>query len=164
MKYLNSKNGMVGETASGLMLASARGLAKLAAYMANRGQLDGQVMLSEACWNEMHAEPTTEVMYGGAKSMITKAGFCLFEFPEEEEKAQEVPADAKKLSKDEKIVQKTVERVAKQCLTGREGYYGWFGVGGSVFNWHPELKIGFGYVPTYLNWLDLQNGKAAKIQ
>ena len=37
VKYVNSKNGQVGETASGLMLASARGLAKLAAYMANRG-------------------------------------------------------------------------------------------------------------------------------
>ena len=40
VKYLNSKNGQVGETASGLMLASARGLAKLAAFMANRGKLN----------------------------------------------------------------------------------------------------------------------------
>ena len=74
VKYINSKPGMVGETASGFMLASARGLAKLAAYMANRGQLDGQVMLSEGCWDEMHAEPTAEVMHGGSKSIITKAG------------------------------------------------------------------------------------------
>ena len=24
----------------------------------------------------------------------------------------------------------------------REGYYGWFGYGGSLVQWHPELKIG----------------------
>jgi len=107
VKYVNSKNGQVGETASGLMLASARGLAKLAAYMANRGQLDGQVMFSEASWDEMHAEPTTEVMYGGGKSIITKAGFCLYEFPEQEEQPHEDATEAKKLSKDEKIIQKT---------------------------------------------------------
>ena len=25
---------------------------------------------------------------------------------------------------------------------GRSGYVGWMGFGGSVFQWHPELKIG----------------------
>ena len=28
----------------------------------------------------------------------------------------------------------------------REGYYGWFGYGGSIMQWHPELKIGFAFV------------------
>ena len=32
----------------------------------------------------------------------------------------------------------------------REGYYGWLGYGGSVFQWHPELKIGFAYTCTLL--------------
>ena len=35
---------------------------------------------------------------------------------------------------------------------GRDGYYGWFGYGGSVFQWHPDLRIGFGYTPTLLHW------------
>jgi CubicO group peptidase (beta-lactamase class C family) len=45
---------------------------------------------------------------------------------------------------------------------GREGYYGWMGLGGSIFQWQPERKIGFAYVPTSLNVLDLVNerGKA----
>ena len=60
---------------------------------------------------------------------------------------------------------------------GRNGFYGWMGFGGSVFQWHPELKIGlvpkqnylkiilmfdfrFAYVPTLLNWVDLVNNKA----
>ena len=47
---------------------------------------------------------------------------------------------------------------------GRLGYYGWMGYGGSVFQWHPELKIGFGYVPTLLSWIDLTNNKARLLQ
>jgi len=34
----------------------------------------------------------------------------------------------------------------------------------SVFQWHPELKIGFGYVPTLLTWIDLTNNKARLLQ
>ena len=34
----------------------------------------------------------------------------------------------------------------------RIGYFGWDGFGGSVMQWHPELKIGFGYVPSKLHW------------
>eukprot|EP00092_Neocalanus_flemingeri_P035097 GFUD01038195.1.p1 GENE.GFUD01038195.1~~GFUD01038195.1.p1 ORF type:complete len:419 (+),score=109.73 GFUD01038195.1:184-1440(+) len=47
---------------------------------------------------------------------------------------------------------------------GRLGFYGWMGFGGSVFQWHPELKIGFGYTPTLLTWIDLVNNKARLIQ
>ena len=28
-----------------------------------------------------------------------------------------------------------------------EGFYGWFGKGGSYFVWNPELKISFAYIP-----------------
>ena len=34
----------------------------------------------------------------------------------------------------------------------RNGYYGWYGLGGSVFQWNPRLKIGFAYVPTLMAW------------
>ena len=47
---------------------------------------------------------------------------------------------------------------------GREGYVGWAGLGGSVFMWHPELKIGFGYVPWELNPLDIYNIKGKWLQ
>ena len=47
---------------------------------------------------------------------------------------------------------------------GRKGFYGWMGFGGSVFQWHPELKIGIGYTPTLLTWIDLVNNKARLIQ
>jgi hypothetical protein len=38
------------------------------------------------------------------------------------------------------------------------------GLGGSVFQWHPELKIGFGYTITHMLWFDVLNTKAAYMQ
>lgn len=46
----------------------------------------------------------------------------------------------------------------------RDGWYGWQGVGGSIMQWHPELQIGFGYVPTNLLYLDFANVKGALLQ
>ena len=36
--------------------------------------------------------------------------------------------------------------------------------GGSVMQWHPDLKIGFGYVPTLLHWYDVQGKRGAELQ
>jgi hypothetical protein len=47
---------------------------------------------------------------------------------------------------------------------GREGFFGWMGLGGSLFQWHPEHQIGFGYVPTSLNVLDLYNERGKTYQ
>ena len=38
------------------------------------------------------------------------------------------------------------------------------GYGGSVFQWHPELKIGFAYAPSLLCWHDMTNNKGALLQ
>ena len=38
------------------------------------------------------------------------------------------------------------------------------GVGGCVMQWHPELKIGFGYVPFDFNVYDLTKVRASKLQ
>ena len=35
----------------------------------------------------------------------------------------------------------------------REGYYGWFGYGGSVFQWNPTDKVGFAYTCSQLFWV-----------
>ena len=37
--------------------ANARGLAKLAAIMANKGSFNGKLFLSEESWEELHADP-----------------------------------------------------------------------------------------------------------
>ena len=46
----------------------------------------------------------------------------------------------------------------------REGFYGWFGLGGSIVQWHPELQIGFAFIPTFLNVPDLLNSRGAVLQ
>ena len=59
----------------------------------------------------------------------------------------------KESTKDEKIVAEK-----------RQGFVGWAGLGGSVFQWHPELKIGFAFVPTCLHWFDVPNLRGARLQ
>merc|ERR1712179_119047 len=44
------------------------------------------------------------------------------------------------------------------------GWVGWGGIGGSTFQWHPELGLSFAYIPTYLDWGDLTFSKAANLQ
>ena len=46
----------------------------------------------------------------------------------------------------------------------RKGFVGWMGLGGSVFQWHPELKISFAYVPSLLQPFDLMCLRGAFLQ
>ena len=47
---------------------------------------------------------------------------------------------------------------------GREAFYGWMGLGGSIFQWHPEKKISIAFVPTSLHMLDLVNERGKTYQ
>ena len=38
------------------------------------------------------------------------------------------------------------------------------GFGGSIFQWHPEQDVGFGYVPTSLHMLDFLNERGKLYQ
>jgi len=122
-----------GESPSANGNCSARGLAKVAAALANKGSFQEKTILSEAAWMEMHAEPTDGILVANSIK-FTKGGVAEFE---------------------EDDISET---------NGRKGFYGWMGFGGSVFQWHPELKIGFGYTPTLLTWIDLLNNKARLLQ
>ena len=53
------------------------------------------------------------------------------------------------------------ERVFK---SGRDGFVGWLGFGGSVMMWHPSRNIGFGYTVSLLTWWDLVNTNGRKLQ
>ena len=46
---------------------------------------------------------------------------------------------------------------------GRAGFFGWMGLGGSCFQWNPDLKIGFAFVPTELE-MDLTNMRGGLLQ
>jgi len=145
-----------GEMPSANCHGSARGMAELAAIMANKGKRlssgDGEEdsnktssLMSEETWNKMHGAEKVAVdafMPGALRTNFTQGGVCAF-------KAESMPDP---LTESEKTL-----------INCREGYYGWMGFGGSIFEWHPELNIGFGYVPTNLQWWEF-NEMSGRLQ
>jgi CubicO group peptidase (beta-lactamase class C family) len=117
---------------------SARGLAKLAAAMANGGHFAGHQILGPAAFTALHDAPIERDMTT-LKTTFTQGGLASFAPPD--------------------VGDSAIDNGLNQ---GREGYFGWMGLGGSIFQWHPGLRIGFAYVPTSLNVLDFVNerGKA----
>ena len=136
--FFNEPAVATGETPSANANCSARGLAKIAAMMAAGGTWEGKQYLEEQGCRAMHENPH-EADMGFAITRFTQGGVALFS-----------------------PVSQNSTKVEKALNTGREGFYGWMGLGGSLFQWHPHHKIGFGYVPTSLNVLDFVNerGKA----
>ena len=112
----NEPNLRKSETSGAGANCSARGLARVGAAMANKGELDGTRLMSEDTWKSMHDKATID--------------FLMPPFPTKVAFTQGGVAD---------------------YVDERVGWYGWLGYGGSVFQWHPELKIGFGYTCTLLN-------------
>ena len=139
-EIFNERSVSMGETPSAGSKASARGLAKLAAVMAGRGRLAGREVIPEAGWDAMHGDPVAAFM-SFAPTAFTQGGVNRF--------AAAGP-DAGELE--------------RAFNTGREGYYGWMGFGGSIFQWHPAHEIGFAFVPTALHVLDLLNERGKLYQ
>jgi len=120
-----------GQSSSVTGNCSARGLAKVAAAMANGGTFKGVKVLGPKGWEALHAKATAGTL-----------GFSEHVFHFTQGGVAEFHEDA----------------------GGRDGYYGWFGYGGSIFQWHPQLRIGFGYVPTVLEFHCMFNNKGRKLQ
>ena len=114
--------------------ASAEGLAKLAAFMANKGKLGNEIIMSEKSWRTMHA--------GVTDSALLEDIFMTH------------------------LSQGGVNRYQSDDFAGcgRDGFWGWMGYGGSVFQWHPDYRIGFAYVPSLLEWSDLTNQRGGLLQ
>lgn len=133
-EFFNLDGVRKGETSSGNGNCSARGLAKLAAAMANKGTFQGVAILGKTGWDALHADPTPGSFFGIPSTSFTQGGINKFEEAEKSDGA------------------------------GRDGFYGWLGYGGSVFQWHPQHRIGFAYVPTLLEWYCIENNKGRKLQ
>ncbi len=120
---------------------SARGLAKLAAAMANGGTIAGHTVLSAQGHELLHADPIKRPM--PFMTNFTQSGLAFF-----------ADADGE------------LGALERGLHHGRDGFFGWLGLGGSIFQWHPQERIGFAYVPTSLNWLDIVNerGKAYQME
>jgi CubicO group peptidase (beta-lactamase class C family) len=139
--YFNTDEYSKGETSSANTLASARGLAKAAAMMSAGGSLNGKQYLSEAAWQAVHAKPAPAPMISAIVTRFTQGGVDQF-----------LPCGPEST-----LLQRALNE-------GREGFYGWMGFGGSIFQWHPELDIGFAFVPTALHYLDLVNERGKCFQ
>lgn len=140
IEFFNERVVAMGETPSAAANCSARGLAKIAAMMSAGGRWGERQFLSEAGWRAMHEEPLDAHM-GFAPTRFTQGGVNHF------------TEDAAKSS-----------RLGRAFNAGREGFYGWMGFGGSIFQWHPEHEIGFGFVPTALHAVDILNERGKTYQ
>lgn len=124
---------------------SARGLAKIAYVMANKGRDDHIQIMSEDTWEQMHSGSDKACpMYPFPPSVhvnFSLGGINHF-----------------------KVTGENAPLHMRTSCENRAGYYGWFGFGGSVFQWYPDYKIGFAYVPTLLAWEDMTNARGALLQ
>merc|ERR1711892_687459 len=141
-KFFNQETVRRGESPSANGNCSARGLAVIAAAMANKGNFKGKTILSPAAWDALHADPTVGYLFADYICVLTQGGVGKFGEP-----------DVSKF-----------EDADRTFTSGRDGFYGWVGYGGSVFQWHPEHKVGFAYTPTLMEWYSINNGKGAKLQ
>ena len=134
MDYFNAHDFGKGETSSANATCSARGLARIGAMMSSGGKLDDREFLSGSAWQALHAKPMDAMMGAAIPTRFTQGGVDCFRPCE--------PGSP------------VLERAFNQ---GREGFYGWMGFGGSIFQWHPEKEISFAFVPTSLHYLDFLN-------
>ncbi len=141
LDYFNAHDFGRGETSSANATCSARGLARLGAMMSAGGKLDGSEYLSASAWQALHENPVGAMMGGVMPTRFTQGGVDCFRPCE--------PGSP------------LFERAFNQ---GREGFYGWMGFGGSVFQWHPEHDISFAFVPTSLHYLDFLNERGKYYQ
>ena len=128
-----------GETPSANAHCSARGLARIGSALAMGGTSQDKMLLNPEAWQALHAEPITRDM--NIQTSFTQGGVAYFS------KAN-TGAGA-------------MNRALNQ---GREGFYGWMGLGGSIFQWHPEKQISLAFVPTSLHLLDLVNERGKTYQ
>ncbi len=138
--FFNERRVAMGETPSAAAKCSARGLAKLAAVMAARGRWGEREVVSEAAWTAMHDEPI-EAFMGFAPTSFTQGGVNRFT-----------------------AVGPSAKALERAFNAGREGFFGWMGFGGSIFQWHPGHEIGFAFVPTALHVLDILNERGKVYQ
>jgi CubicO group peptidase (beta-lactamase class C family) len=139
--FFNKPEVAMGETPSANAHSSARGLAKIAAMMSAGGNFGEHEYLTKPAWDALHDGAIRANMNGLFITHFTQGGINEF---------IECTLDSSKLE--------------REFNSGREGFYGWMGLGGSLFQWHPRLDIGFAFVPTTLHVLDFLNERGKTYQ
>ncbi len=141
LDFINHPGFLQGETPSANANCSARGLARVGAMMASGGTWEGREYINAAAWKAAHDHPVKATMGSILTTRFTQGGVDSF-----------LPCTPGS------------SRLERDFTEGREGFYGWMGLGGSVFQWQPQLDIGFAFVPTMLHVLDLFNERGKRYQ
>lgn len=130
-----------GESASFNANCSARGLAKVAAMMAAHGKFEDHEYFGEEAWQELHGHADPKQLGGMVTTHFTQGGLNFF------------------------TMRGSLNNKRDRSLNkGREGFYGWMGLGGSIFQWNPERNIGFAFVPTSMHMIDIFNERGKVYQ
>ena len=105
----------------------------------------------------MHSDPQEVIEFPfGFHTFFSKGGVNRFTHTEKHSSHEESLFNIKKND--------ITNNINKLSNNKRDGWYGWMGLGGSIFQWHPELKIGFAYVPTNLMLFDFPNYRGSLLQ
>ncbi|TRY78501.1 hypothetical protein TCAL_11062 [Tigriopus californicus] len=138
----NTKEVRMGEIPSANGSCTARGLAKLAQCILNGGEFNSVRILSTSVVERMQDKPVKrkDFAFSGVQNYFSQGGVNHFVTFDDDTKQQ------------------------KQTKKLREGYVGWFGMGGSVFQWNPRDEIAFAFVPTLMHWYDVANIRGARYQ
>lgn len=141
VNFFNKSIVAQGESSSFNASCSARGLAKVAGMMSMGGNFEGKSYFSENAWKALHDKADAAKLGGSVTTHFTQGGLNLFTMKGSENNAR--------------------DRALNQ---GREGFYGWMGLGGSIFQWHPAQQIGFAFVPTSKHIIDVFNERGKVYQ
>ena len=109
--------------------------------MSAGGTFAGREYLTAPAWEAAHAGGIKADMGGMLTTRFTQGGLAEF-----------LPCD------------RDCSALERDFNTGREGFYGWMGLGGSIFQWHRAQDIGFAFVPTSLHVLDFLNERGKVYQ
>jgi len=142
VKLCNNPLYRKGETPSANGNCCARGLAILGACMANKGTLNGAEVLEQSAWEALHANPVIQKTFFNFSTNFTQGGVDL--------------------AQPRQPAQGTQGNTVKS-LPSVDGFFGWMGLGGSIFKWNPDSRIGFGYVPSLLTMIDMGNVKGNRM-
>lgn len=125
-KWVNSPEGRALEWPSVAMQGNAKSIAKMAALMANDGEIEGKRLFSQETAALALSEPKYDYdPHLRSHFSFTKGGFAKFD-------------------------EMNAPFVSPAAHVALKGFYGWGGLGGSWFVFNPAKRMGLGYVPTGL--------------
>lgn len=126
----------------------------MAAYMSNKGSLNGKKLISEDTWTKLHSNLVL-LLDRGFSHAFTYTNFTAGGIHYHDESC----ATARLNNPVESWLYDGLSET--RLNNNRTGFYGWQGIGGSVMQWNPETKIGFGYVTSNMNLMDHYNTRGA---